>query len=140
MVDEIWGTDHPHFQGCAHFYAYFMHICAYFGHILYLFFESPPPPHLVGGGTSEQGGPLGMAFFPSLDCTLRATPQLGISSMKLAQIRNGHQNFFGGCRGAPFFLPKVWGRDFFLVKECPALERVIVDEAMNLALTHATIF
>ncbi len=60
------------------------------------------------------GRSLGDGIFFVKDRTLRTAPQLGISSMKSARIRNDRQkNFPRLRRGFPFFLPKVWGRDIF---------------------------
>ncbi len=57
----------------------------------------------------------GRDFSPVKDRTLRTTPQLGISGMKSARIRNDRQKKkIPQLRcGVPFFLPKVWGQHIF---------------------------
>ncbi len=63
-------------------------------------------------------------FFPVKDRTLRTPPQLGVSGMKSARIRNDHQKNFPRLRlGLPFFLPKIWGRGvFFSIKDRPGFK------------------
>ncbi len=54
---------------------------------------------------------VGRDFFPLRTPPKGPLPQLGISGMKSARIRNERQKKLHLV--VPFFLPKVWGRNIF---------------------------